>query len=100
MKPEQDIKPIPHMVDGRVALTLDEARAYLIASGYAAEAEGMIADALRWDNYRYTDDRHRYLARMERSGDGWLWRAGDCTASEERIKALGRQRKNRHAGEW
>lgn len=94
MNDDDDIKAIEHTVDGRDHLTEDEARAYLTASGYEAEAGAMIADALRFPEiYRYTGDRHRYLVRSLRRGGEWHWRAGDCTRSEERIKALGRGRR-------
>jgi hypothetical protein len=95
---EQDISPIPHTADGRDQLTVAEVRAYL-ADGYAAEAEQMIADAVCWANYRYSDDRHRYVARTAHTGgtgrqpEDWAWVTGDCTEGEERIKAIGRRRR-------
>jgi hypothetical protein len=89
-----DIRAVEHTVDGRDQLTEDEARAYLTAEGYEAEAGAMIADALRFPEiYRYTGDRHRYLVHTLRRGGGWCWLAGDCAESEERIKALGRGRR-------
>ena len=96
---DEDITAVPHTVDGSSQLTAGQARAYLSASGYEPEADRMIADAVRRASHRYTDDRHRYLARTARIGgtglnpEDWFWVAGDCTRSEERIKALGRDRR-------
>lgn len=93
---DDDITAIEHTADGSNKLTAAQVRAYLAAGGYEAEADSMIADAVRWANYRYTADRHRYIARTRHDGgtglnaEDWSWVAGDCTRSEERIKALGR----------
>lgn len=95
---DDDIRAIEHTVEGSNQLTAAQVRAYLAAGGYEAEADGMIADGVRWHGYRYTGDRHRYVARTSRNGGtglnagDWLWVAGDCTEGEERIKALGRGR--------
>jgi hypothetical protein len=91
---DEDITAIPYTVGGSDHLTEDDVRAYLVACGYAAEVEAMIADAVKFpDSYRYTEDRHRYAAHVLLAGGVWCWRAGDCTRSEERIKALGRGRR-------
>jgi len=96
---DDDITAVEHTVDGSNELTAAQVRAYLVAAGYEAEADRMIADGVRWANHRYTADRHRYVARTRRNGgtglnpEDWSWVAGDCTRSEERIKALGRGRR-------
>ena len=91
---DDDITAVEHTVDGSTQLAEGDVRAYLTAEGYAAEVEAMIADALRFPaSYRYTADRHRYAAHVRLSGGVWCWRAGDCSRSEERIKALGRGRR-------
>jgi hypothetical protein len=90
---DDDITAVVHTVDGSDELTEVDVRAYLTACGYAAEAETMITDALRFPHdYRYTGDRHRYAAHVQ-SGGVWYWVAGDCSRSEDRIKALGRGRR-------
>ena len=87
---------IPYTVNGSEWVTEEQARAYLVASGYAGEADGLIADAKLTANYRYTTDRHRYLTR--RYFDGvLLFTTGDCTRSEERIKALRRAHRARRS---
>jgi hypothetical protein len=91
---DDDITAVEYTVGGSNALSEDDVRAYLTACGYAAEVEAMIADALKFPgSYRYTADRHRYAAHVRLPGGVWCWRAGDCSRSEERIKALGRGRR-------
>jgi hypothetical protein len=91
---DSDIPARDHTVNGSKCLTEDDVRAYLTAEGYAAEAEAMITGALKFPEiYRYTGDRHRYLAHVLLRDGAWCWRAGDCAESEERIKALGRGRR-------
>ena len=91
---DDDITALEHTVDGSNQLTEEQVRAYLAAEGYAAEVDAMIADGLRFpDRYEYTGDRHRYAAHVRLLGGVWCWRVGDCSRSEERIKALGRGRR-------
>ncbi len=74
----------PHTVSGSEHLNEAMVRAYLGAGGY--EAETLIAEARRFPGtYGYTFDRHRYIAYIMPGG---YWKAGDCTESGERIKAL------------
>ena len=88
---DDDITAIEHTVDGRSQLTEGEVRAYLSAGGYAGEVEAVTADARRFPlTHTYTADRHRFVVF---SMPGGYWLAGDCTRSEERIKALGRGRR-------
>ena len=83
----------PHTVSGSERLMEEQALAYLEAAGYGAEVPGLAAAAKRFPgNYQYTSDRHRYVVFI-RPGD--YWKAGDCEASEERIKALAAQRRRR-----
>lgn len=90
---EDDIRPRPHAVDGRQELTGEEVRAYLAAEGYEAEAAGLMAEARRFPGtYMYTADRHRYAVHIM---PGDYWRAGDCAASEERIKSFRTARTSR-----
>jgi hypothetical protein len=90
-----DIRTRPHEADGRQELTGDDVRAYLDASGYAAEAAELMARAQQFPgNYQYTASRHRYAAYIMPGG---YWRSGDCTESEERIKALAARHQARHA---
>jgi hypothetical protein len=86
-----DITVRPHTVSGTDQLNEAMALAYLEASGYGTEAEGL-ADAARKyaGTYHYTGDRHRYVAYIMPGG---YWVAGDCTESEERIKALSANRR-------
>jgi hypothetical protein len=86
-----DITVKPHTADGSPDLTEDQARAYLAASGYGGEADGLVAEARRFPcRYSYTKDRHRYLVFQMPAGH---WQARDCAESEERIKAIGRERR-------
>jgi len=81
----------PHAVDGSDRLTNEQAFAYLIAGGYGSEALALMAEAASFPGvYKYTADRHRYVAY---SMPGGCWLAGDCERSEERIKTLGRKRR-------
>jgi hypothetical protein len=92
---DDDITVTAHTVNGSDHLTEEQARAYLDGQGYAAETEAMIADALRFpETYRYTAGRHRYLVHVLPRDGEWCWLAGDCERSEERIKALGRERRH------
>lgn len=84
---DTDIPTIPYVVDGSEWVTEEQARAYLVTSGYEAEADGLIEDAKRFADYRYTADRHRYLT-CRYSGGVLLFKTGDCAKSGERIKAL------------
>jgi hypothetical protein len=50
---DEDITAIPYTVGGSDHLTEDDVRAYLVACGYAAEVDAMIADAAKFpDSYR------------------------------------------------
>lgn len=91
---DEDIRPVPHTVDGSDRLTTEQVRAYLDASGYAAEAGPLIEEATRFPGrYSYTADRHRSIVwRMP----GGYWQAGDTTESEERIKRLAAARRGRN----
>ena len=91
-----DIKTHPHETGGRQKLTGDEVLSYLTESGYQAEAADLMARAQRFPgNYEYTTSRHRYVVYIMPGG---YWRAGDCTASEERIKTLSARYRARGAG--
>lgn len=93
MTEQADIAPVPFTVDGSEHLTEEQARGYLRESGYGGEVDHMTGQAERYPEiYRYTADRHRYLAHVLVHGE-WHWVAGDCTKSEERIKVLGRARR-------
>lgn len=88
---EETIQPRPHVVDGSERQTNEQALAYLIAAGYGTEALALMADAAQFPGaYKYTADRHRYVVY---SMPGAYWMAGDCAASEERIKSPGRSRR-------
>jgi len=81
----------PHTVSGSEELNEAMVRTYLAASGYEGEADTMIADARRFPRTcGYTKDRHRYVVYEMPGG---YWKAGDCTASEERIKTLAANRR-------
>lgn len=74
----------PHTVNGVDHLQEEDVRKYLIDSGYAGEAEALIAEANRFPAiYKYTQDRDHYLVSYIE-----FWLAGDCSASERRIKQL------------
>ena len=89
----EDIRPVPHTAGGSERLSEETVRAYLEAGGYERLAEALTITARHFPGtYFYTPDRHRYVCRVM-PGDYWL--AGDSTASEERIKALGAARKGR-----
>jgi hypothetical protein len=86
-----DITTRPHTVNGEDHLNEAMVLAYLGASGYGTEAQAMTEAARRYvGTYQYTADRHRYLAYIMPGG---YWLAGDCTESEERIKALSASRR-------
>lgn len=88
---DETIPTRPHTVDGSERLAEGQALAYLTAEGYGAEALALMSDAVRFPRvYKYTADRHRYIAF---SMPGGYWLAGDCAESEERIKSLGRARR-------
>jgi hypothetical protein len=86
----------PHTADGSEQLTEAQALAYLEESGYGAEAAALADTARRFPGtYGYTSDRHRYIVFIMPGG---YWKAGDCEASEERIKSLSAAR--RPGGAW
>lgn len=93
MAHKEDIQPIEHTVDGSRQLTEQQVRDYLTAAGYADEADSLIAAALRIGNWHYTTDRHRCIHHEWTTYPDGYWTADDSTAGEERIKALGRQRR-------
>ncbi|HEY2086622.1 MAG TPA: hypothetical protein VGH54_11445 [Mycobacterium sp.] len=77
--------------NGSDRLTENDVRAYLAASGYSAEADAVTAECRRFPcSYKYTGDRHRFAVYIMPGG---YWKAGDCEASEERIKSFGRGRR-------
>jgi hypothetical protein len=89
-----DITVVPYTAGGRDKLTAEEASAYLDGSGYIQETGTLMAAARRSPgDCQYTADRHRYLVYVMPGG---YWRAGDCAASEDRIKSL----KGQHHSRW
>lgn len=93
MTDDADIQPIEHTVDGSNILTEQMVREYLIAGGYANEADALIAQAIQFGNWHYTADRHHCIHHVWTTYPDGYWTAADTTAGEERIKAIGRQRR-------
>ena len=83
--PGEDAKIYPHTANGLDRLSAEDVAAYLTASGYADETETLTAQAQQHPcTYTYTKDRHRYVVYQMPGG---YWQAGDCTETEEQIKA-------------
>jgi hypothetical protein len=86
-----DITVRAHAVSGSEHLNEAMTLAYLESSGYGTEARAMADEARKFPcTYLYTADRHRYVAYIMPGG---YWLAGDCSESEERIKALSASRR-------
>jgi hypothetical protein len=90
---DEDITAVEHTVDGSSRLTEQQVRDYLVAGGYAGEADALISHAARIGNWHYTADRHRCVHHVWTTYPDGYWTAADTTAGEERIKALGRGRR-------